>query len=321
MTFARHPGNPILRREHVPDVPPEIVDATSVFNPGAIRLRDEVLLLLRVQTRGRRTHLLRARSRDGASFTVEREIVRVRGLEAVGERVHHLYDPRVTQIGDSLYVVLAMDVDEGCRLGVFSTEDLRELNLRSVVSGGDERNGVLFPEKVGGRYLMLSRPNRPGDGEGALSGDEIVLLESEDMREWSTVGPVMRGRLHYFDERIGAGPPPVKTRAGWLLVYHGVATHFMSANVYQAGVALLDLDDPLKVVARGRDNVLEPRESYELVGQVPNVVFPTGLLVDDPDESGFAGPDALAHVYYGAADTCVGLASAPVGALIEACHL
>src|SRR5262249_11627410 len=153
------------------------------------------------------------------------------------------------------------------------------LDRLELVSFGtaDARNGVLFPEKVGGRYLLLERPNRTRLEGGVTSGDEIVLRSSDDLVRWERVGPVMRGRLHYWDELIGSGPPPVKTRRGWLHVYHGVATHFAASNIYQAGVCLLDLQDPSRIVARGRNNILEPRETYELTGQVPNVVFPTGL--------------------------------------------
>ena len=137
------------------------------------------------------------------------------------------------------------------------------------------------------------------------------------MLDWRPLGTVMRGRARYWDERIGAGPPPVRTRRGWLLIYHGVATHFGSVSLYQAGVALLDLDDPLRLIGRSRDNVLEPRALYEAVGQVPNVVFPTGMIVDDVDADGFAADDSTVRVYYGAADTSVCLATGTVGGLLS----
>jgi predicted GH43/DUF377 family glycosyl hydrolase len=109
------------------------------------------------------------------------------------------------------------------------------------------------------------------------------------------------------------------TEEGWLLIYHGVATHFASSNIYQAGAVLLDRDDPSQVLARTRNNILEPRDPWELTGQVPNVVFPSGLIVDTYDESGNATRSAGVTLYYGAADTCVCSATSTVGELLDAC--
>jgi beta-1,4-mannooligosaccharide/beta-1,4-mannosyl-N-acetylglucosamine phosphorylase len=110
----------------------------------------------------------------------------------------------------------------------------------------------------------------------------------------------------------------VRTKRGWLVLYHGIATHFGSANIYQVGVALLDLDDPSILIGRSRDNILEPREPYELVGQVPNVVFPTGLIVEEADDEGFAREGSRVLVYYGAADSTVCLATGTIGGLLDA---
>ncbi len=320
VVFQRSERNPIVTRGDVPDVPPHGIDVTSVFNPGAVKHGDRYLLMLRVQTRGRETFLLMASSADGAEFEIAREPVRLDGIERVEGTVHHVYDPRITRIGSTFYVMFAIDTDGGCRLGVAQTCDFASFEFLGAGEHPDIRNGVLFPETIGGRFLRLDRPNAATLDQGLTSGDEIILSASNDLVAWRPLGSVMRGRPHYWDERIGPGPPPVKTRDGWLLVYHGIATHFASSNIYQAGVALLDLDDPSRVVARGRNNVLEPREPYELVGQVPNVVFPSGMIVEPTDEDGFAPPGARVLLYYGAADTCVGLATTTVGALLDACR-
>jgi beta-1,4-mannooligosaccharide/beta-1,4-mannosyl-N-acetylglucosamine phosphorylase len=187
------------------------------------------------------------------------------------------------------------------------------------VSNEDIRNGVLFPEKIGGKYLRLDRPNRARHSGGPTSGSTIWLSSSDNLIDWIPVAPVIEGRFHYWDEFIGSGPPPVKTRQGWLHIYHGVATHFGSANIYQAGVMLLDLEDPSKVISRGFYNILEPREPWELTGQVPNVVFPSGMIVKEYDSEGYARPESEVFVYYGAADTCVGLAVSTVSELIANC--
>ncbi len=318
--LRRSKRNPILTRDDIPDVPPEIVDATSVMNPGAVKYRDRYVLMLRVQTRSRETYLVMAESADGESFDVEPRIVRLAGLDQVIGTVFHVYDPRITEINGVYYIMLAIDMDFGCRLGIARTTDFVSFEFLGLAAKNDMRNGVLFPEKRIDRYLRLDRPNKVRLADGPTTGDAIYLSESEDLIDWYPISRVMTGRAHYWDELIGSGPPPVKTRDGWLHVYHGVATHFQSANIYQAGAALLDLADPSQVVARTRGNILEPREPYEIAGQVPNVVFPSGMIVDEYDEEGYARPESRVLLYYGAADTCVGLAVTTVGDLIGACR-
>jgi len=320
VALTRSPESPILTRVDIPDIPPEIIDATSVFNPGAVLHEGRYLLMLRVQTRGRETFFMTAESGDGTHFEVSPRIVPIRGIDRVDGTVYHSYDARITRLGGTFYIMFAMDTDAGCRLGLARTTDFETVDF--VVTSGeiDIRNGVLFPEKIDGSYMRLDRPNTVSFEGGVTSGDEIVLSRSDDLLNWRTVAPVMRGRPHYWDELIGPGPPPVKTREGWLLVYHGIATHLAGACIYQAGAALLALDDPSKVLERSRDNILEPREPYETTGQVPNVVFPSGMIVERYDEQGFADPDSRALVYYGAADTSVGLATATVGELLAACR-
>lgn len=320
LPLARHPANPIVTRADIPPVRPALVDVSSVFNPGAIKHGGRYFLLLRVQTRGRGTVLMVAESDDGDRFEVRPEVVTIEGLDEVGEHIYHVYDPRLTSIDGTIYVVFAADTDGGCRLGIAATQDLAHFKLISFGKGADSRNGVLFPQRLDGKYLRLERPNTSTLAGGVTLGSTIVLAESEDLAAWRTVGEVMTGRLHYWDELIGAGPPPVRTRDGWLCIYHGVATHFAASNIYQAGVVLLDLADPTKVLARSRCNILEPRAMYELVGQVPNVVFPTGLIVERFDDEGFADPDSAARLYYGAADTVVAQAVTTVRNLIAACH-
>jgi len=318
--MRRHPKNPILTRADIPDVPPRLVDATSVFNPGAIKAGEGYHLLLRVQARSRETHLMIADSPDGVAFRVRPEIVELRGIERVRERIYHVYDARITPLDGAFQIMVALDMDGACRLGLARTRDFRAFEFLGIVSDEDVRNGVLFPEKVGGRYLRMDRPNKTRLEGGPTSGSSIWLSESDDLLHWKPVAPLVSGRFHYWDELLGSGPPPVKTKEGWLHVYHGVATHFAGVNIYQAGVMLLDLADPSRVLGRCRSNILEPRESYELTGQVPNVVFPCGIVVENRDKDGCALPDSEVKIYYGAADTAVGLATTTVAELLAAAH-
>ncbi|MDP2037732.1 MAG: glycoside hydrolase family 130 protein [Ignavibacteria bacterium] len=315
--LIRHNNNPILTRSDVPNIPPQMVDVSSVFNPGAIKFNEKYILLLRVQNRGRETFIVKAESSDGVNFSVDNKIVDFKGLEKVPEKVYHIYDARISKIEGNYYIMFAMDMDSGCQLGLASTNNFEDYDFLGIVSEGDIRNGVLFPEKVNGKYLRFDRPNKVQLSGGPSSGSAICLSESDDLLHWKAVSEVMGGRFHYWDENIGSGPAPVKTKEGWLHIYHGVAMHFASANIYQAGVALHDLNDPSKVLYRGKYNILEPREIWELTGQVPNVCFPSGMIVENYDENGFASLDSKVLVYYGAADTVVGLATSTIKDLIE----
>ena len=315
--LVRSSDNPIVTTMDLPRLP-GIVDSSSVFNPGAVRWGDRYMLMLRVQTRGRRTHLVMAESQNGREFSVWPEIVRIPGLRELDETVYHVYDPRITPLEDEFLVMFAADTESGCRLGTARTRDFRDFEFIGLGDHPDIRNGVIFPARFGDRYLRFDRPNRVVDPGAPATGDEIVLSESHDLADWRPLGPVMSGRPRYWDERIGAGPPPVRTRHGWLLLYHGIATHFGSVGIYQAGVALFDLDDPSRLIGRSRDNVLEPRRMYELVGQVPNVVFPSGMIVDEFDADGFARDDSPLKVYYGAADTSVCMATGTIEGLLAA---
>ncbi len=308
-------ADPILTRTDVPGR-----DVSSVFNPGVARFGGRIAMLARVQTRGRETLLWPAFSDDGVQFDLADGPAVIRGLEDVGETVHHAYDPRLTVLEGTCYVVFAVDIDGACRLAIARTEDFEHFDLVAFDAAGDRRNGVLFPRRIGGRYLRLERPNEEVLEGGVRSGGAVVLAASVDLVRWEVVGGVMEGRLHAWDELVGSGPPPVRTAEGWLHLYHGIATHFAAASIYQAGAVLLDASDPTRVLARTRENVLEPRALWEMVGQVPNVVFPSGWTVDGVTSDEEAAPDARVCIYYGAADTCIGLAETTVGELLRACR-
>ncbi|HBG69465.1 MAG: hypothetical protein A2W93_01370 [Bacteroidetes bacterium GWF2_43_63] len=315
--MKRYSQNPILTRNDIPDIHPQLVDATSVFNPGAILFEDKYLLMLRAQSRSRETFMVMAESNDGIHFSVENKIVHFKGIETVNEKIYHIYDARISNIDGQYYIMFAMDMDNGCQLGLGTTKDFKEFDFLGIASNEDIRNGVLFPEKINGKFMRMDRPNKARHSNGTTSGSTIWLSQSDDLLNWEPVATLIEGRFHYWDEFIGSGPPPVKTRQGWLHIYHGVAGHFGSSNIYQAGVMLLDLQDPSKVLSRSWCNILEPREMYELTGQVPNVVFPSGMIVKEFDAEGFAKPESEVYVYYGAADTSVGLANTSINELLE----
>ncbi len=316
--MIRSKSNPIVVGKDIPAINPSLEDVSSVFNPGAIKFEEKYLLMLRVQNRGRHTYFVMAESENGIGFKVEDKIVNFEGLENLGLTLHHMYDPRITKIGDEYYIMFAMDVEDYCSLGLAKTTDFQKFQFMGIVSDKDVRNGVLFPEKINGEYYRLDRPNTAQVEGGPLTGNSIFLSKSKDLLYWERTSLIAKGVNHYWDEMVGSGPPPIKTRKGWLHIYHGIAMHY--GPIYQAGVMLLDLDDPSKVISRGSQNILEPRELYELTGQVPNVVFPCGIIAEEYDDEGFATENSEVKVYYGAADTSVGLATSTVKKLIRQCY-
>ncbi len=315
--MERFIDNPLITRKDIVSDLKELKDVSSVFNPGAVKFKDDYILILRVQDRGRRTHNVVARSKNGFKFEINSKPVIWKNIDKYGKEIYHCYDCRITKLEERYYIVFCMDIPGGCELALALTYDFEEFEFLGVISKENTRNGVLFPEKINGKYYKLERPNRNKVENGPVSGSSIVCSSSDDLFNWTEEGIVASGNPHYWDELIGSGPPPVKTKRGWLHIYHGIALHYQP--VYQAGALLLDLNDPKKVLGRSKMNILEPREEYEITGQVPNVVFPSGMIVEDYDENGFALENSKVKIYYGAGDTVTGLAISSVEELINSC--
>ena len=244
MPLRRDPDNPLLTPADIPAFRPDLVDVTSVFNPGAARWRGRELLLLRVQTRGRTTVLLPAeRTPTAASKSDERSDRSFDSARpAARARLRPAPDSHRRRALRGHGLRLRRRLPPAHR----AHRRFRDTGNWSVSTpDGDRRNGVLFPERVGGRYLRLrAAQHAVARGRARRPATPSSCAASDDLITWEEVGPVMAGRPGRWDELIGSGPPPVKTREGWLHLYHGVATHFAAANIYQAGVVLLDLDDP-----------------------------------------------------------------------------
>ncbi len=306
--MIRHKNNPIITRNNIISDLPELTDVSSVFNPGAVLFNDKFLLLLRVQNRARETLIVKALSDNGIDFKIETKPVLLNGINKLNMAIYHIYDPRISYIDGKFFIITALDSDSGCFLALWETKNFDELSFISLISDPDVRNGVLFPEKINNHYYRLERPNKVLLENGPKTGSTITISKSKDLINWEKISDLFSGRPHYWDELIGSGPPPIKTRMGWLHIYHGVATHFGSSNIYQAGYSLLDLSHPEKVLKRGKYNILEPQELYELTGQVPNVVFPSGMIPLEYDSDGFVKENCDIFLYYGAADTVIGLA-------------
>ncbi len=277
-----------------------------VFNPGAIKYGDEYIMMMDVGTLAQPIVLWMARSKDGVHFTPDP--VPVKWPDS--DPIHYedcVYDPRITQIGDEYYILYASsNASIGVRIGIVKTLDFKIFERVSVGSELGNRNGVLFPEKINGLYCRLDRPfgnpREPSD---------IWVSYSPDLVYWGRSQQVMSPRTaHWDNHKIGAGAVPIRTEKGWLIIYHGTTTTG-SGIIYRLGVAMLDINDPSKVISRGDDAVLWPEHPYELSGRVDNVVFTCNAIVE-PDES--------VKIYYGAADTCIGLAETRLSDLVDACY-
>lgn len=293
----RSQHNPIITRNAVPR-------ANSIFNSAIVPFGSGFAGVFRVDTTDRGMELHAGRSQDGVHWEIDaKRIEFVCEDPEVGKFVYG-YDPRITWLEDRYYITWC-NWYHGPTIGLAYTFDFRIFYQLENAFLPFNRNGVLFPRKIKGKYAMLSRPSDPGH---TPFGD-IFYSESPDLIHWGRHRHVMSPVPNSWQStKIGAGPVPIETTEGWLLFYHGVLTS-CNGFVYSFGAAILDLEEPWKVIYRTRPYLLNPREFYECVGDVPNVVFPTAALYDPPT--------GRIAIYYGGADTVTCLAYALFDELFE----
>jgi beta-1,4-mannooligosaccharide/beta-1,4-mannosyl-N-acetylglucosamine phosphorylase len=296
----RSSRNPIVTARDVPG-------ANSVFNSAVVPFGGGFAGVFRVDDRSRAMRLHAGRSDDGVAWRIEPEPIVFHPADArVAELppAEYAYDARLTQLDDGFYVTWCAGY-HGPTIGLAWTQDFETFHRLDNAFLPFNRNGVLFPRQVGGAYAMLSRPS---DDAHTPFGD-VFYSESHDLVHWGRHRHVLGTiPLTWQATKVGAGPTPIETEEGWLLLYHGVLTS-CNGFVYSMGAALLDLDEPWKVVARGSRYLLAPETPYERIGDVPNVVFPCAALVDSERDR--------ISVYYGAADTAVCLAHGHLSDLLE----
>jgi len=294
----RFSKNPVIPRDLIPS-------SNSIFNSAVVPFAGGFRGVFRCDDKRRMMQLHAGRSADGIDWEIENE--RIRFEQAPGiERQEWLYgyDPRVCRIDDRYLITWCNGFAGWPTIGVATTEDFETFHQMENAFLPFNRNGVLFPRKIGGKYVMLSRPS----DRGHTPFGEIYLSGSPDLIHWGVHRLVMRPTYGWQATKIGAGPIPIETSEGWLLFYHGVLTS-CNGFVYSMGAALLDLEEPSKVIARTEPYLLHPKEPYEQVGDVPNVVFPCAALTD-------AETGRIA-TYYGAADTVIGLAFCRIGEVVD----
>jgi len=294
----RFEGNPIITLEDIP------FRCNTVFNGTVVKKGEEYFHLLRVEGQEGYSVFAMARSKDGLHFTVENKPVMKPARKGPFARYekHGIEDPRITAIDGVYYIMYTAYSKYGPRIALAKTEDFLHYERIALVSKPGNKDGILFPEKINGEYVRLDRPI--GKGVGSM-----WVSYSKNLVDWGKSEILMTPRPGMWDSyRIGASVPPIRTEHGWLEIYHG-AKMTVAGPVYRIGTVLIDLERPHKVVARCNKPVLSPREDYERIGDVGNVAFACGAVVEDSGEI---------KVYYGAADTCICVATAEFNNLLDA---
>ena len=300
--IVRHPGNPILTPEMWP------YPVNSVFNPGATRLPDgSTLLLCRVEDHRGHSHLCAARSANGVdAWKIDPRPTLEPHPEKYPEEFWGVEDPRITFIEElGKYAVAYTAYSRlGPCVSLALTSDFEHFERFGVIMTPEDKDAALLPRRIGKYWALLHRPTT------AAQGAHVWISYSPDLRHWGShhvVLPARRGG--WWDAmKVGLAPPPIETPRGWLLLYHGVRVT-AAGGLYRLGLALLDTQTPEKCLMRGDSWLFGPELPYERGGDVGNVVFPCGYTTNDDG-------DGL-NLYYGAADTCIGLARTSISALLK----
>ena len=301
--FHRHPANPILTANDWP------YPVNAVFNPAAARVNNTTVVLARVEDLTGISHLTAARSANGIDGWAIDPRPLLAPADGIASEQWGFEDPRVVFVPELERWVITCTAYGPAGPAVFlaTTEDFTTVERHGIVRHPDDKNAALLPERIDGKWILFHRPKTEYGG----ARGEILLSRSPDLVSWSAPEQVLQPRRgSWWDSlRIGIGPPPLRTEHGWLLIYHGVK-QTVSGSIYRVGLALTDLDEPTRLLHRLPQWVLAPLAPYEREGDVPNTVFPCGL-VHDQDRGEI-------RLYYGAADTTICLATALLDDLLDA---
>jgi predicted GH43/DUF377 family glycosyl hydrolase len=301
--FTRHPSNPLLTADDWP------TPVNVVFNPAAAEVDGETVLLARVEALTGISELTVARSSngvDGWRIASEPLLAPANGIES--ER-WGFEDARAVWIDelDRYAITCTAYGPAGPAVYLATTKDFLTVERRGIVINPEDKNAALLPERVDGKWILFHRPTT---GFG-IAHPGIALSRSPDLVSWSPPEMVLEPRdgAWWDSLRIGIGPPLLKTEHGWLLINHGVK-ETVGGAIYRLGLALLDLEEPTRVLRRAPEWIFAPQAPYERQGDVGNAVFPCGVLHDTASGE--------LRLYYGAADTSICLATARLDELLDA---
>lgn len=313
--IKKHP-TPVLTYKDVP------YKAALTFNAGVVKENGKYIMMFRNDYGSYEEHRLEgtniglAYSDDGIKWNVTSKPC----FSLSDDDITRAYDPRLTVIDGKYYVCFAADTRHGIRGGIAQTTDFENFDILSL-SVPDNRNMALFPEKINGKYVRLERP-MPIYGVGWRQNKfDVWLSESPDLVYWGNSKLVLDGdKVEFSNDKIGPGAPPIKTKDGWLTIFHSVIYDDNAGKngwektwkkTYYIGIMLLDLEDPSKVIGVYDKPLMVPELDFELHGGFRNnVLFPCAMILDDNDE---------VKIYYTAGDAVVCLATANVNDLIGLC--
>ncbi len=294
--FKRYKGNPIITASAVPR-------ANSIHNSAIIKRKNDYIGVFRVDEINLDYTLHLGWSKDGIHWKLDPDRIKMKSKDPEVRVTDQSYDPRVTELDGTYYVTWCNSTEHGPAIGLATTKDFKTFEQWENPLPPANRNCVIFPRKIGGQFAMLHRPS----DRGHTPFGDTYYAESPDMIHWGHHRFVLGPRGGWQSIKTGPGPHPIETKDGWLLIYHGV---WMSCNgfIYSAGGALLDLDQPWKIIARTKDYLMYPTELYERVGDVPNVLFPSSATLE---------PGGKIRLYYGCADTCISMAEAKLSEVVD----
>jgi len=298
--FTRYAGNPLLSRENWP------YSINSVFNAGAVRLPDgDTLLLCRVEDRSGMSHLCAARSENGIDkWRIDAKPTLMANPRDYPEEVWGIEDPRITYVPEleQYAVVYTSFAHGGPGVSLALTRDFISYERYGVIMQPEDKDAALLPHRINGYWALIHRPVTP-------TGAHMWITYSPDLHHWGNHKVILEARRGgWWDaNKIGLCQPPLETPKGWLTIYHGVR-QTAAGSIYRLGLALFDLENPEICLQRGDSWMFGPEAPYERNGDVKDVVFPCGQTIGDDGDT--------IHLYYGAADSCIALATGSVRALL-----
>jgi len=298
--FTRFSGNPILSRAHWS------YPINSVFNGAAVQLPDgDTLLLCRVEDRTGLSHLCAARSANGVdSWRIDPEPTLLANPRDFPEEIWGIEDPRITYVPELEQYAIAYTsfARGGPGVSLALTRDFRSFERLGVIMPPEDKDAALLPRRINGYWAMIHRPV-------TTLGAHMWISYSPDLRHWGNHKIILEARRGgWWDaNKIGLCSPPIETSKGWLTIYHGVR-NTASGSIYRIGLALFDLEDPEVCLQRGDSWIFGPEAPYERNGDVNDVVFPCGQTIATDGDT--------VHLYYGAADSCMAMATGSIRSLL-----